>query len=142
MRSTRRRVVGVAVLAGCLLVPALGNAESWEQRSGFSRVLYTTAAVAANVIPGLSAVYAPQCLPGYIVCKIAFAGISVLAAADQLALAGNGDMHQTRGILYRGFGGDWYLTGRHITGELTPRPLPDPPPPSSGGGGGWEPPPR
>jgi hypothetical protein len=51
-------------------------------------------------------------------------------------------MAQTRGILHRGFAGDWYIDTRHVRGEATPEPLPEPPPPpSSSGGGTWEPPP-
>jgi hypothetical protein len=71
-----------------------------------------------------------------------FAGISLIAAADQLVLSGGGDWPQTRAILHRGFAGDWYLTGRHVSGDVTPEVLPEPPPPPAGSGGGkWEPPP-
>lgn len=107
-----------------------------------TRVAYTEAAVLANLTP-LSAVYAPRCLPGYILCKLGFAGASLLAAADQLAISGGGDRGQTRAILYRGFSGDWLITPRHIAGEATPEPLPDPPASESEGGGhgGFEPPP-
>jgi hypothetical protein len=51
-------------------------------------------------------------------------------------------MTQTRGILHRGFAGDWYLTGRHTSRETEAQVLPDPPPPpGEGGGQKWEPPP-
>src|ERR1044071_864831 len=116
------------------------SAASYEERSGARRALDTGIAVVANVVPGVSALYAPRCLPGYVLCKAVFAGMSLIAAADQLVLSGGGDLEQTRGILHRGFAGDWYLTGRHVSGEATPEPLPEPPPPSSGGGK-WEPPP-
>ena len=109
-------------------------------RSAARSALDTGIAVAANVVPGVSALYAPRCLPGYVFCKAIFAAVSVIAAADQLALSGGGDMAQTRGILHRGFAGDWYIGTRHVRGEATPEPLPDPPPPSSSGGQ-WEPPP-
>jgi hypothetical protein len=96
----------------------------------------------ANVVPGVSSIYAPRCLPGYVVCKALFAFVSLLAAADQVVLSGAGDRVQTRGILYRGFAGDWYLTGRHTAGDLEAQPLPDPPPPpAESGEGAWEPPP-
>ncbi len=73
---------------------------------------------------------------------VVFAGMSVIAAVDQLALSGGGDMNQTRAILYRGFRGDWFITPRHVAGESEVQPLPDPPPPPAGSGEGkWEPPP-
>jgi hypothetical protein len=103
--------------------------------------LNTSVAVIANVTPGVATLYAPRCLPGYVFCKAIFAGVSVIAAADQLAFSGGADMAQTRAILHRGFGGDWVITPRHVAREVTPEPLPEPPPPASGGEGGWEPPP-
>jgi hypothetical protein len=70
-----------------------------------------------------------------------FATVSLIAAADQLALSGGGDLAQTRAILHRGFAGDWYLTAKHTSGDVTAQPLPDPPPPPSDSEGGWQPPP-
>src|SRR4051812_41563602 len=141
MRFARRRIVCTALLAGALMPAVGGAAEPWEQRSVASKTLYKSVAMVANVLPGASSFYAPKCLPGYVFCKAIFAGISVIAAAEHLLLAGDGDLQQTRGILYRGFAGDWFLTGRHITGDRQAQPLPDPPPPSTAGGA-WEPPPR
>jgi hypothetical protein len=137
MRTTRIALV-------LLLVGSLGEtaaAGNYEEASTGRRALYTAAAVAANVVPVISALYAPRCLPGYLVCKLSFAGISLIAAADQLALSGGGDTVQTRAILHRGFRGDWVLTPRHVAGDLEPQVLPDPPPPPSDGGTGWQPPP-
>jgi hypothetical protein len=144
MPFTRRRVVCAATLLAGSLASAAVHAATWEERSTPARVGWTSLAAVANVVPIVSAVFAPKCLPGYIVCKITFAGMSLIAAADQLLFAGNGDTAQTKAILYRGFGGDWFLTGRHVNGDATPQPLPDPPPPTSAGdgGGAWEPPPR
>jgi hypothetical protein len=148
-----------AVLAGLVLSQvSFARATSWEEVSAAKRALYTSVAVLANVLPFLPTVWAPRCLPPYVVCKLAFASISLLAAADQLAISGGADRAQTRAILQRGFGGDWFLTGEHIAGARTPQPLPDPPPPQetgeahpSGGegvegggspeGGDWQPPP-
>jgi hypothetical protein len=113
----------------------------YEERSPAGRALYVGIAVIANVVPVVSTLYAPRCLPGYIPCKALWAFVSVIAAADQFVLSGGGDRVQTKGILYRGFAGDWFLTGRHTAGDLTPNPLPDPPPPPADSGGGWEPPP-
>ena len=139
MRITRSTTVSLLVL----LTPCVTRAAAarYEERPATMRALYTGIAVVANVVPGVSALYAPRCLPGYVLCKSVFAFISVIAAADQLVVSGGGDREQTRGILHRGFAGDWYLTGHHVSGDVTPEPLPDPAPPSSGGGGRWEPPP-
>jgi hypothetical protein len=143
MRFTRRRAVCVAAVLAGFLAPAVVHATKWEERSLPARAAWTSLAAVANVVPVVSAVFAPKCLPGYIVCKVTFAGMSLIALLDQLAMGGDGDPAQQRAILYRGFGGDWFLTGRHVSGELTPQPLPDPPPPpSADGGGAWEPPPR
>jgi len=142
MRGAGRRLVPVAVLA-TVLAPlcVAGAADPYEQRTAVSRAYYTGVAIVANVVPVVSTIYASRCLPGYVMCKAMWAGISVVAAADQLAWSGGGDMAQTRAILYRGFAGDWYLTGRHTSGDREPQPLPEPPAPPSDGGGKWEPPP-
>jgi hypothetical protein len=70
-----------------------------------------------------------------------WAFVSVVAAEGHLVFSGGQDSAQRRAILYRGFAGDWYLTGRHTAGDLTADPLPDPPPPSDTEGGAWQPPP-
>jgi hypothetical protein len=137
----RRLAVGAA-LAACLAGAATARAAAYDQQSAGMRALYTGVAVVANVTPFVSALYAPNCLPGYVVCKLTFAGLSLAAAADQLVLSGGGDLAQTRAILHRGFAGDWYLTGRHVAGDAEPQPLPEPPAPApESGGGGWQPPP-
>jgi hypothetical protein len=134
--------VGVALLAAALGSGRHAGAASFGERPAAAQALYTGIAVVANVVPIVAAFYAPRCLPGYVLCKATFAGISLIAAAGQLALSGGGDLVQTRAILHRGFAGDWYLTGRHTSREVTPEVLPDPPPPPSGSGEGkWEPPP-
>ncbi len=133
------RRLAIAALAVLLWRSGPAAATPYEQQSAGARALYTGIAVVANVTPFVSALYAPQCLPGYVVCKLVYAGFSLAAAADQLVLSGGGDLTQTRAILHRGFAGDWYLTGRHTSGELEPQPLPEPaPPPASGS---WQPPP-
>ena len=138
MRTAGRKLaVAASVLAAWVTVADA----AYEDRSAAKRALYTSIAMVANVVPVVSTLYAPRCLPGYIVCKATFAAMSVIAAGDQLFFSGGGDLDQTRGILHRGFAGDWYLTGRHVSGDVTPQPLPDPPPPANGGEGKWEPPP-
>ncbi len=130
-------------IATVLVLGLLGRADavSYDQQSPGMRAVYTGVAVVANVMPFVSALYAPPCLPGYVVCKLAYAGLSVAAAADQFVISRGGDLQQTRAILRRGFGGDWYLTGRHVAGDLEAQPLPEVPPPASESGGTWQPPP-
>jgi len=141
----RSALAAVLVLS---LVVAAGNAAAastpWEEKSGLARAGYTAAAVAVNVLPGVSALVAPICLPGYLLCKLTFAIGSVIAAGEQLFMSGGGDTEQTRAILYRGFEGDWYVTGKDVAGDTQPEPFPTPPPPSgteSPSEGGFVPPP-
>jgi len=143
MRLPRGRLVSTLLLVAALVPARAARAVPYAQLPVAKRAMYTGIAIVANILPGLSAVYEHRCFPGYIVCKASFAGVSLLAALDQLAMSGGHDMTQTAGILYRGFEGDWFLTGEHIAGDRTPQPLPDPPPPASEGGGegGWTPPP-
>lgn len=115
-------------------------AESYEDKSAGMRALYTTAAVIANVLPIASAFVAPRCLPGYIVCKFSFAMLSLVAAGETLAISGGADKEQPKAILYRGFSGDWFLTGRHVAGDATPEVYPEAPPPTDTGGGFTPPP--
>src|SRR6059036_2060600 len=138
----RRRLGIVAALATCVAGAGAASAARYDEQPFGVRALYTGVAVVANVTPVVSALYAPRCLPGYVVCKLTYAGLSLAAAADQLVLSGGGDLAQTCAILHRGFAGDWYLTGRHVAGEVEPEPLPEPPAPApESGGGGWQPPP-
>jgi hypothetical protein len=142
MQGGGRKLIAGAVGAACLLHAGVAAAVPWEERSAAARAFYSGVAVIANVTPIVSAFFAPRCLPGYILCKASFSFVSLVAAADHLFLSGAGDEAQTRALLHRGFAGDWYLTGRHIAGDLTPQPLPDPPPPPTKEGEGWQPPPR
>jgi hypothetical protein len=135
-------VLAAVVFVGCVAHAGSALAVPYEERSSAARAAYTGIAVIANVVPVVSTFYAPRCLLGYVMCKTVWAFVSVVAGADQFVLSGGQDRGQTRGILYRGFAGDWYLTGRHTAGDLSANPLPDPPPPASDSdGGAWQPPP-
>lgn len=129
MRRVRIRTFEVALVAAVVLagVPSAYGL-SYDERPVGQRVGYEAAAVAANILPVASAVVEPKCLPGYILCKTSFAAMSVLGAYAQFFLSGGSDMRQTSAILYRGFAGDWFLSGRHVAGDVGPRVLPDPPP--------------
>ena len=104
---------------------------AFEDRPTWQRAGYWVLAAVENVVPITSALAAPRCLPGYIACKISFAFFSVVAAGEQVFFSGEADLGQTRAILHRGFGGDWFLTGAHAAGDVTPDVLPDPGPSSS-----------
>jgi hypothetical protein len=141
MRGARASTVATFALCA-YLSPTTGLAGAFEERSPAARALYTTGAVVANVVPIASAVVAPQCLPGYILCKLWLAGFSIVAAGEQLVLSGGANTDQARAILYRGFNGDWILTGAHVAGDAKPTPWPQPVPPAHDATkGGFEPPP-
>jgi hypothetical protein len=131
--------LGVGMLTAVAGAPGSAGAATYEQRSAGARAFYTGVAVVANVVPVVSTLYAPPCLLGYVLCKATYAGLSVVAAGGQFLLSGGADLPQTSGILHRGFAGDWYLTGRHTSREVSPDVLPEPPPPPSEKG--WQPPP-
>jgi len=86
-------------------------------------------------------VVARQCLPGYIVCKISFAAMSLIAAGEQIFMSGGNDWEQTQAILYRGFAGDWWVTPKQVAGMESVQPWPDPPASKTEGQGAWQPPP-
>ena len=115
------RMLAVAAMVG-IAMPAQAG---WEDRSTGERVGYTALAAVQNVVPVTSAFAAPRCLPGYIPCKFSFAFFSVVAAGEQLLMSGGADLEQTKALVNRGFGGDWYLTGAHAAGDVTPEVLPE-----------------
>lgn len=100
----------------------------FDDRPGWQRAGYTALAGVENVVPVTSALAAPRCLHGYIMCKLTFAGISLITAAEHLVFTGGSDLPQTQAVLHRGFAGDWILTPRHAAGDAEPQVLPDPGP--------------
>ena len=131
MRGAALIVPSVVLMTGLMAGAADAQHVRWEERPAYQRAGFTTVAVIANYIPIVSAFWAPKCLPGYVWCKLGFATFNTAAAGAQLVASGGADMEQTRAILYRGWAGDWYLTGRDIAGDHTANPYPDPPPPAS-----------
>jgi hypothetical protein len=107
------------------------------------RAWQTAKVVAANTLPVASAVVEPKCVQGYILCKATFAAFSVVAAAESLVMSGGSDMAQPRGILTKGFTGDWVVTRDDVAGTTKVDLLPEVAPPARGGddGGGFVPPP-
>jgi hypothetical protein len=130
-----------SVLLAASLLASQAEAVPFAERSAPARVAYTTVAAVANVVPVVSTIYAPRCLPGYVVCKLLFAGASLVAVTEQLVTSGGADWTQTRAILHRGFDGDWVLTGAHVAGDRTPEPWPEPRSTAAETGSGWQPPP-
>jgi hypothetical protein len=142
---TRMRTLGRVLLGTTLTLLVARSAEArvpYDDRPAYQRAAFTAGAVVLNVTPVLSGLVAPQCLPGYVLCKVGFALFNTAAAELHLLMSGFGDLAQTRAILYRGWAGDWYLSGRDVAGDHVPQPYPDPPPPERRGThSGFEPPP-
>ena len=133
-----RRAVWMVLLVAVLSVAIPAHAE-WDDRSSGQKAGYTALATVENVVPITSALAAPKCLQGYVLCKLSFAAISVVTAGEQLFLAGGSDMKQFEAILHRGWAGDWYLTGANAAGDATADVLPDPGPASPAPGSGSAP---
>ena len=112
-----------AAWAAIVFASATATAAIAEGGSEQVRGWHTAAAVVANVIPVASVFVEERCLPGYIVCKISFWGISVIAAIEQVVVGGNAD--GARATLDRGFGGDWVVTGEHIATGRKPELYPE-----------------
>lgn len=130
MRTITRQGLAAMLFACGVGHAVTAHAVPFEELSARRRAMYTAAAGAANVLPVASGVMEPKCLPGYILCKLTFAAMSVVVAGEQLVLSGGSDLPQTRAVLYRGFSGDWWLTPRDVAGETKAELLPDPPPPA------------
>lgn len=101
---------------------------AYDDMSAGRQAGYTTLAVVENVVPIASTFAHPRCLQGYVLCKFTFAFGGLLFAGEQLLMSGGSDLDQTRGLLYRGFAGDWFVTGRHAAGDVEPQLLPEPAP--------------
>jgi len=145
MRTIRRGVAAALLIVLAAWGPTVTHAASYEGSSAWRKAFYTAGAAVANVVPVAASVVEPKCLPGYIFCKLTFAAGSLLFAGENLVMSGGSDLDQSRGILYRGFAGDWVLTPRDIAGDTKPQVLPEPPPAptqENKGSGGFVPPPR
>ena len=123
-----RRVASAVLLVAATFGSTQRVTAAWEDRPVGERAAFTAAAAAENVLPIASALAAPHCLQGYILCKLSFAGISLVAAGEQLLFSGGSDLAQTKAILHRGLTGDWILAGKHAAGDEQPQVLPDPAP--------------
>jgi hypothetical protein len=108
-------VIGIVSLAA---VPAVSADEGDVPASAWD----STVAVVTNVVPITSAFVEGRCITGYVVCKLSFAGLSLVAAAEQVVLGG--DTKGARATLGRGFGGDWYVRPSDIASGRTPEVYP------------------
>lgn len=137
-----RKLAVLTSLAVLAVAPTRARATTWDDASPMMRVAYTAGAVVTNIVPITSAFIAPTCLQGYILCKLTFAGISLLSAAEQTVMGGSSDPAGTKATLERGFSGDWFITPSHIAGDSAPDVYPsvtvhD----DAAGAGGFTPPP-
>jgi len=152
--TVTRLVMLVALFNSALLRGPAGAQQTPPEESNSSpasstevtarrRALQTAGVVAANTVPGASAFFEPKCIQGYILCKAMFAVFSVAAAAESVLMSGGRDHDQPRGILTKGFTGDWVVTRSDVAGTTKVELLPEVAPPSSGEdtGGGFVPPP-
>jgi len=128
-----------AALVSCLILRTEAGAA--DEPSMGRQALNTAAAVATNVLPGASALVAPTCLQGYILCKVTYAGLSLVAAAESMVMSGGADTEQPATILRRGFSGDWFVTPDHIAKHRAPDPYPELAPASAASSSGFTPPP-
>jgi len=112
MRVLRQTMVVVAMV-GLALAATPSASVAGDGESGESLTIWdSTAAVVVNVVPISSAFVQPRCITGYVLCKLSFAGLSVLAAGEQILLGG--DVDGARATLGRGFHGDWVVRPSHI----------------------------
>jgi len=125
----RRTGFGTLLLVAAIASPHAALAD-YDDRPATERGAYTALAVAENILPGVSTIAAPRCLQGYVLCKLSFAAVSLVAAGEHLFFSGGSDLGQTRAILRRGFTGDWVLTGKHAAGDVEAAVFPDPGPSS------------
>ena len=119
-----RRLIVAMILLGAISSTARAGVP-YDDRSIAGKALLNVVAGLANVVPVLPAFWAKPCLPGYVLCKATFAFASVLFAGEQVLFSGAGDMNQANAILSRGFGGDWFLTARHVNGDAQASPWPE-----------------
>lgn len=109
----------IVVLIGALVSSAAAadtlTARKWQQA-----LMYNGIPAPLIDTPGYTA---PKCLLPYPICKVMWAGISLVASGEQLVTGG--DVAGAKSALVRGFGGDWVVRPRHVSGDwLWSTPLP------------------
>lgn len=88
------------------------------------RIWYGVAAAALNVMPVVSVYASQRCLPGYVVCKLSFAGMGIVAAGTQLVIGG--DLNGAERTVRRAVGGDWLVLPHHVATGTKADPYPEP----------------
>jgi hypothetical protein len=73
------------LIFGIVSLAAMPPANADEGKTGPS-AWDSTVAVVTNVVPITSAFVQDRCITGYIVCKLSFASLSLVAAAEQVVL--------------------------------------------------------
>lgn len=122
MSQTTTIAAALAITVALATGPA--HADVYDDLDGGKRFLYGAGAVAANIIPGVSVWAASKCLPGYVVCKLTFAGLGTLAAGSQIFWGG--DVSGAGTTAGRAFGGDWIVTPRQLANGTGADPYPEP----------------
>lgn len=110
----------VAILTASLFVMPV-TATAADDGMG-RRIWHGVAATAMNVLPVVSTFASQRCLPGYIACKLSFAGMGLAASGVQIVAGG--DLDGARETLGRAFGGDWVVTPHHLATGIDPDPYP------------------
>jgi hypothetical protein len=106
-----------------LALVATPAARSDTDGTGGPNAWHSTVAVVTNVVPITSAFVHDRCITGYILCKLSFAGLSLLSATEQVVLGG--DTRGARATLGRGFGGDWVVKPSDVASGRKPDVYPD-----------------
>jgi hypothetical protein len=113
-----RLVLGLVGFVAALVSSATADtltARKWQQS-----LMYNGVPAPLIDTPGYTA---SKCLLPYPICKVMWAGISLVAAGEQLVTGG--DVEGAGSAVRRGFGGDWIVRPRHVSGDwLWSTPLP------------------
>jgi hypothetical protein len=118
MRLFRQTMVLAAIATLALVAMPSASMADGDESGESPTFLDSTAAVVTNVVPISSAFVQPRCITGYVLCKLSFAGLSVLAAGEQILLGG--DVKGASATLGRGFRGDWVVRPSDIASGRKP----------------------
>jgi hypothetical protein len=113
-----------AVLTTVLCVVPTGVRAGDDDGAG-RRIWNGVGATAMNVLPVVSVRASQRCLPGYILCKLSFAGMGLAASGAQIFFGG--DVAGARRTAGRALGGDWVVMPRHLETGIKPDPYPEAP---------------
>jgi len=114
----------IKLIAPLLIAVSLAPLTTRAEAPTFGRRLwYGVSATAMNILPIVSVFASQRCLPGYIACKLSFAGMGLVASGTQLVAGG--DIKGARRTAERAFGGDWVVLPKHLANGTKPDPYPE-----------------